>query len=373
MTDAEAKLGTCPNLEKIIRSNFLPQLVALMNELPALQPLFPKLLQLRLVVDANRVQGELRWRLRKRRNSTNRSSLHEAIDAGVVVLFVPLYVKWEIEKHYGDIAVDTGTTVPQVKQEWALFQKHLCFHAPKIQPSPTENYADIGDFPYLATWMELDTQAIYTLDPHLAAMGAPVVSVLIDTHLRDYARASTVQIAVGLGSSFSLIVGGEFLQMVYRLLVRCIRTVRQLPPALQIALAAGCVISVAHPKSRAKLREGRNAFKNSDAVLALCDAIVDFGAQAAESAQKARESYACLQAVVPTRQKRPLFLHARSVCTAAGSVLSLGELERLIRHGGYVTKSKTFRQYLRRVLRSDESFVEVKHEHWAIRVAANRG
>jgi hypothetical protein len=37
----------------------------------------------------------------------------------------------------------------------------------------TEKYADIDDFPYLAIWKELDAHAIYTTDPHIAAMGLP--------------------------------------------------------------------------------------------------------------------------------------------------------------------------------------------------------
>ncbi len=72
--------------------------------------------------------------------------------------------------------------------------------------------------PYLATWRELDARAIYTTDRHLAQMGAPVIPVLIDMHLRDYARASTVRIALGIGSSFSVLIGWESLQVLYRAL-----------------------------------------------------------------------------------------------------------------------------------------------------------
>ena len=371
--DCEAKPAQFLNLEDLLHSDFLPRLVRLVDALPDLKPLLPRLLQLRLVVDANRVQGELRWRVRRRRNPANRSSLHEAIDAGVVVLFAPLYVKWEIEKHYENIAAETGTTIGEVKQEWALFQKCLCFHAPKTQPLATETYADINDFPYLATWIELDTQAIYTADPHLARMGAPVVSVSIDKQLRDYARGSTVQIAVAIGSSFSMVVGWEFLRVVYQLLVRCIKAIRQLPLPVQVGLAAAGVICVAHPKGRPKVKEGWNAFKNSEAALTLCDAIVDFVAQVTEAAQKAKVSHENLQAALPARQKRPLLMHARSVCIAARSALTLEELERRILRGGYVTHSQTFQQYLRRVLRTDDSFKEVRPGRWSIHAPANQG
>jgi hypothetical protein len=82
----------------MIRSDLLPKLLALLDSFPSLKPLFPKLLQLRLVADANRVRAELYWRLKKRRNPVSRSSLHESIDAGVVVFFAPEHAKQEIEK-----------------------------------------------------------------------------------------------------------------------------------------------------------------------------------------------------------------------------------------------------------------------------------
>jgi hypothetical protein len=218
--------------------------------------------------------------------------------------------------------------------------------------------------------MELDAQAIYTTDPHLSAMGAPVISVLIDTHLRDYARASTVQIAVGIGSSVSIIVGWEFLHAVYKLLVHCVKAIGRLPPTAQIALAAACAICVAHPKSRARLKEGWTILKNSEALLTLGDAIADFAVQVAESAKKGKINYQNVQATLPARQKRPLIMHARAVCTAAGSSLTLVEMERQIRLGGYLTRSQSFRQYLRRMLRSSDSgFVEVEPGQWAIHTA----
>jgi hypothetical protein len=111
----ETKTGL--NLEKVLRSDLLPKLVALLNDYPNLKPLFPKLLQLRLVADANRIRAELYWRLKKRRNPSSRSSLHEAIDSGVLVLFAPEFAKWEIEKHYEDIAKQAGTNLADVKRE----------------------------------------------------------------------------------------------------------------------------------------------------------------------------------------------------------------------------------------------------------------
>ena len=354
-------------LEDVFHSDRLPRLMAFIEAMPLLAELLPRLPQVRLVADANRIHAELRWRLRKRRDPTYRSAIHEAIEAGVAVFLAPEYLKREIEKHYETIAEDTGTTVADVDREWTQFQRYVGFYDPKGRPSPSETYADIKDFPYLATWRELDAQAIYTEDHHLPAMGAAVVSAFIDTQLRDYARASTVQVAVQIGSSLSVIVGWESLYAMYRLLVKLVHAFRRLPPTAQAALAAVGMLAALHPKSREAMRKGWNSLKSSKAVLDLFDALVDIGVQAAEAEEKARSNFERLQAVLPARQKRPLVQHARTVCTATRSALTLEELERRIRRGGYGSRSRTFRQYLRRVLSRDESFVEAAPGRWTIR------
>lgn len=361
--------NSTPELERIFRSDFLPQLVSLLDMVPSLKPLFPKLLQIRLVVDANRVRGELYWRLRKRRDASNRTALHEAIMAGVILPYVPEYMNHEIEEHYEDIAEQTRRSVPEVHHEWKEFKKHLVFYAPKGGPLADEIYADVEDFPYLAAWRELDARAIYTTDSHLEMMGAPVVSVLIDTRLRDYARKSTVQMAVGFGSSISIIFGVQSLQGLYRLLPKVLANFQRLPPAAQLAIVGAATICVAHPKSRAKMKEIWNSWKSSPVTLALCDAILEFAGQYADATAGAKENYEALQAQVPEGRKRPLLHHARSVCVEAGCALTLEEMDRRIRRGGYTSRSQTFRTYLRRVIRADDSFAEISPGLWMIAVA----
>jgi hypothetical protein len=55
---------------------------------------------------------------------------------------------------------------------------------------------------------------------------------------------------------------------------------------------------------------------------------------------------------------------------ATHSGLSLDELERRVRQGGYESRSQTFRQHLRQILRSDESFIEVTPGLWSVRATA---
>src|SRR2546430_6612592 len=87
-------------LDSLFRSDFLPLLGSFLEMWPDLKHLVElRVIQIRAIVDANVVQRELRWRLGKRVNPQARSRLQEAIDAGVLVLIAPNFLKLEIEKY----------------------------------------------------------------------------------------------------------------------------------------------------------------------------------------------------------------------------------------------------------------------------------
>src|SRR6266404_660 len=87
-----------------IPSDALRGVLNLRDEHPFLRPLLTDLMQIVLVLDASAVQGELRWRLGSRAKPTAKTSLHEAIDSGVVIAFAPIFLKREIEKYLPLIA-----------------------------------------------------------------------------------------------------------------------------------------------------------------------------------------------------------------------------------------------------------------------------
>src|SRR5690242_3147936 len=102
--EASAPVPANFRLDQIIRSDSLPQMSALCERSPFLQQVVDKTLQIRLVLDANIVQRELRWRVRSRQKQGAKTALHEAIEAGVVVAVAPTALEKEINDHVADIA-----------------------------------------------------------------------------------------------------------------------------------------------------------------------------------------------------------------------------------------------------------------------------
>jgi len=104
-------------LDTLFRSDTLPGLLPFFESSPELKSLVElHLLQIRAVVDADVVHRELRWRLGSRQKPDARSGLEEAIDAGVLALIAPNFLKVEIEKYLEVIAIDTGATLVQAQR-----------------------------------------------------------------------------------------------------------------------------------------------------------------------------------------------------------------------------------------------------------------
>ena len=352
-------------LESVVRSDSLPEMLELARKIPALAPLVRNVVQIRLVLDANIVQGELRWRLRRRRNSAARSSLHEAIAAGVVIPYAPTFLDAEISEHEERIAKETGSSVVDVRREWQDFRTLLRFYLPSTQMSQRSGVVDEDDLPYIAACAELGATAVYSRDAHVRQMNAPVIHIAIDTTLRAYARANAVRIGVAIGSTFTVTLTFEGIAGVCRAVKRAVAWFERLHPAVQIGIVAALVIVLAHPKCREKLSGAWQTLKDF-AGPTLLPMIADVAAQFAVAAQNADAAYKEIQRVLPAELKRSALMHARAVCLISKGPLSLSEIERRIRAEGYVTRARDFSSYLRRLLRSSGQFAETSPGVWAL-------
>jgi predicted nucleic acid-binding protein len=361
----DEKTSSHLNLEKLLRSDLLPHLVNLIHAFPAFRALFPQLLQLRFVIDANIVQGELRWRLKSRKKRGAKTALHEVLDCGVLVAYAPHFLESEIQKHASRIADETHSSVEDVLREWTDFRRLLCFYTARAKTTMDVSQTDPKDVAYIDTMEEIGARAIYTRDRDFLRTTAPVVSVAIDTTLRQYARASTVRIAIVLGSSVSVAFGIEALIALAGLLSVLVRAARRLPLAAQLLVAGSVIVVLVHPKSRAKIAELWKLL-NEYVSPPIWEAAVIAMHQFAEASSKEAQAYRELQEVLPPMRRRSLMLHVRAVCVAAHKPLSLDEIVRRVIADGYRPRSDRPHAYLLRKLRLDEQYVEALNG-WLVR------
>jgi predicted nucleic acid-binding protein len=356
MTEPE-KTATAPSLQEFLRSDLLPHLVGLIRAFPSLRTLFPQLLQLRFVIDANIVQGELRWRLNRRKNPTARTALHEVLACGVLVAYAPHFLEEEIKEHTPNLARETKSSVTDVSREWKEFRELLYFYTARTKAKMDVSRTDPDDVAYIDTMEEIAARAIYTRDSDFLRTSAPVVLVAIDTPLRQYARASTIRIAVMMGSSISIAFGFEALLALGRLLEQLARAARRLPPAVQLLIVGTLLAVLAHPKSRARLSALWKQL-NEHIGERTWELLVGAMYQFADATAKEREAYHAIQEVLPPARKRPLLSHVRAVCAASRRPLTVDEIVVCVIENGYQPRSDRPHAYLVRKLRSDGSFVE---------------
>lgn len=326
-----------------------------------------RILQIYAIIDANRVNAELRWRLGKRQNPQARSHLEESLDAGVLILIAPNFLKLEIEKYLPQIAEDTQRTLCDTEAEWQLFAAKLRFYEP-CSVSLQEKVVDPKDLPYKNAGDELGLPVL-TQDPHLKKMGAAVLSLCIDLACRDHARASSVTLGFTIGSSFSMTIGIEALRSAAKVIRGVFEGFRRLPPWLQAAIGAAVIVTAFHPKSRAKIMQLITsacglALEAKGPLLDLLMLVVEQLAMAQLNANRTKNE---IEAAVQHMRRAPALVYAKRICITSEGPTSIREIAHRMRIAGYISRAKNFEGYLRRVLKTSRQFIEVSSGLWEFR------
>jgi hypothetical protein len=351
-----------------IPSDSFRNLLDLRNECLVFRPFLNEILQILVVLDASAVQAELRWRLRSRTKPDARTSLHEAIESGAVRAVAPLFLKVEVEKYIPLIANEIGVSIERVNAEWRLIQLLILFYEPTGDPSRF-GLVDPKDADYALTARELDADFVRTNDSHFARMGLPVIGPELDAVLRDYARSTSVFVTFKVGSAFVLTIGVEALVETLRAIAACIRS---LPPAVKALLILGVSFALFHPKSRQMLSESFKGFWErlrgmQPVFVSIAGPVLEQLAEAAATSHSTRKE---IGSRLPARTKQTALYHACLICIRAAKPLSTAEITRRILANGYTSQSKSFRSYVRRLLRSDRRFVVSPDGLWSLRSAA---
>jgi len=360
--------GAVFRLDGLFRSDMLPILRPLFDGSPELKSLIErKILQIRVVVDANRVYGELLWRLGKREKPQNRSSLEEALDAGVLVLIAPDYLKIEIEQHLEEIAAQSGATFAEAQVEWERFQSKLCFYRPSSQVIDGA-VVDPKDLPYKNAIDEL-ALPVYTRDADRQEMGAPVVWVCIDTACRDHARATSVKLGFTVGSTYTVTIGVEALRAAARGIKSLFEGFRRLSPWLQFAIAGGVAALLIHPKSRAKLLETWRSITGfaQQAKGPVFQGLLVLMQQLAEAESDAARTLEQVQSALPAAKKGTAIVYVRRVCVLSKEPLAVEEIVCRMRNEGYVPRGQQPEVYIRRVMRKSDQFIEDSLGLWKLK------
>jgi hypothetical protein len=89
-----------------------------------------------------------------------------------------------------------------------------------------------------------------------------------------------------------------------------------------------------------------------------------------EAAKTSRTTRDVIKSRLQVRGKQTALSHARMICLRSENPLAADEIARRILANGYSSRSKTFTDYVRRLLRQDGRFVTNAEGQWMLRAAA---
>jgi predicted nucleic acid-binding protein len=232
-----------------VRSDALKQLRSFYDVGAPLAPL-TSVFQLNLIVDANVVLAELRWAVSKRKSETARSELLEVLEVETVIAYAPTFLKTEVELHISQTLVgEQGLDAAALIAHWNRIHPLIEF-VEVGGPVYEAGHLDPKDVPYLRL-QERIAAHILSRDKHISKMGGTVAPMSILGSLRQYSRASAVQLSLEVGGATIGAVSLTALAEIARTTFSATRAVGSKLPreAWMFALALVCLL-LALPSSR---------------------------------------------------------------------------------------------------------------------------
>ncbi len=354
---SDKKTIDSPKLDQVFRSNLLPSLMEWMRSITAPDPSLFGVEVFSVVLDANKVIAEIRWRLGKREKSHALTRLFESIEAKVLICYVPSFMEQEIFANAEKIAAEVRRPKEDVLAEWSRIKPYLRVHETAMQQVEVLELADAKDLVYMATQQQLGVPAIYSTDPHLRRMGAPLVVGRIDGDLQDYARGISVTVGVSLGSG---VVVSVAVPNILRVLKATAGRLLRQPLVVQLALAALLASLLRSQRVQSWISETWD-----DYWPVFVEMMTPLLLEWCESQHKAKLAKGRIQQAFPARSRRRSTIQfCLGACLVSDGPRLLTAILSDMRDAGYRTRSQNPLPYLRRIMRESGSFLETDDGRW---------
>lgn len=230
------------------RLNGLRQLAATWTDL---NRIIGGAVQFRLVVDTNVVLGDIRWLATKRKNPDARTALIETISAGTIEVFVPPSLHAEVDEHIERISAEEGLDSATLRAVWADYRKKLVVIEPDGQSVDRyKDSVDPDDAAFVVLAEMIGAAGVVSNDAHIAKMGGKRISVDCVLSLRDYSRATAIELQIKYAG---VMVGFLSINAIIGLINGIKGIVAKVPDWLKLALIAGAIFCVVHPGTRARV------------------------------------------------------------------------------------------------------------------------
>lgn len=246
-------------LEEIfaVRSDKLKELRVVVSYWKETSVVIGRAAQFRLVVDSNVVLGDLLWLVAERRNEAAKTDLMEAIEAETIDLYAPPTLFDEVEEKIPLIAAKKGLDVNRMHAEWAIYKLRIKIAEPDEEKVRVlKSGVDPDDAEFVALAQTIDAAGVISKDTHIGQMGGNTISVTCIAHLRNYSRATAIELHIKVGGVSFAKVSYAMIASMFAGAKALIEGVSKAPDWVKLALLAGGVLTALHPGARASVARG---------------------------------------------------------------------------------------------------------------------
>lgn len=237
-----------------VPSDRLKELRELVKTWKNISPLISGAVQFRIVVDTNIVLGDIRWLAYRRRNESARTSLIETIEAGTIYAYVPPALFAEVEEKIDLIAREENLDKAHLLSVWSEYQKNLRVTEP--DSNVVQSYSDgvdPDDAVFIALAEVIGALGVVSKDRDIAMMGGKQISLDFVFSLRDYSRATAIELNIKCMGLTLTVASLAVIRGVFEAVKALIVGITKAPDWVKAALILGAVFCAVHPGARQRI------------------------------------------------------------------------------------------------------------------------
>lgn len=236
----------------LARSGKLRDLAAAMDAWSDLQESIPGVARFRLVVDTNVVLGDLLWLVCGRTDSSATTQLMETALAGTIDLFAPPSFFQEVEEKIPVLAAQRGFDIALMYIEWERYKKIIQVAEPDNERViALKEGVDPDDAYFIALAQTIGASGVISKDRHIRAMGGNQITVECITHLRNYSRATAIELNIKVNGVEFVLHSGAAIREFSASMSRMRARLSTAPDWVKVGLVAVCLFIALNPKARA--------------------------------------------------------------------------------------------------------------------------
>ncbi|WP_426112402.1 hypothetical protein [Massilia sp. PWRC2] len=237
-----------------VRSSKLKELRTSIGTLRQLNYSMAAIAKISLVIDTNIVLGELRWLTSKRRTGDAKTSLMEVIEAETLHLYGPPILFAEVEEKIPLIASMQGLDAEVMQKHWQVYKAKITLAIPDENlVKSLQSGVDPDDAEFVALQQTLGADGVLSKDQHIAAMGGNKVSLDCIFNLRDYSRTVAIELNIKVAGVNFTLAGLTAIRACVGGIQALSRSIKAAPDWLKFALLLCALLTLANPRSRAKV------------------------------------------------------------------------------------------------------------------------